>query len=72
MYLKKCPFCGGEAELKYDRVGVGGIGTASFIRCRKCEAQTFKYVISPKYASDDMAIEAWNRRIGEDNGESES
>ena len=69
MYLKKCPFCGGEAELKYDRVG---LSEASLIRCRQCEAQTFRYIVSPRYSSDDMAIEAWNRRIGEDNGESES
>ena len=48
--LKKCPFCGGEAEI------VTESNHASFIRCKRRCCRTYVF-ISPK-----VAIEAWNRR----------
>lgn len=48
--LKSCPFCGGEAEvvetLFYDYK----------VACEKCGAST------PLCDSEEMAVEAWNRR----------
>jgi hypothetical protein len=48
---KKCPFCGGEAEI------VTESNYASFIRCKKRCCRTYVF-ISPK-----VAIEAWNERL---------
>lgn len=53
--IKKCPFCGEEAELKeikgFDRQVV-----SAHVFCQNCEAST------RNYATADVAIEAWNRR----------
>ena len=57
--LKPCPFCGGKAEISVGRFD--GKDT-SFVLCTKCEARGEFFVVSPKYASDEKAIEAWNRR----------
>ena len=57
--LKPCPFCGGKAELweyrDLDEVSY-------YIGCTTCGAQT-------KYTdSEDLCIEAWNRRATDDEG----
>lgn len=60
--LKPCPFCGGRAEIsggKYD-----GKST-SYVECARCMAMGEFFFVSPEYASNDRAIEAWNRRVGE-------
>lgn len=49
--LKKCPFCGGEAEI------VSESNHASFVRCKRRCCRTYVF-ISPK-----VAIEAWNERV---------
>lgn len=53
--IKKCPFCGGKAELKeikgFDRQVV-----SAYVFCQDCEAST------KNYATANVAIEAWNRR----------
>lgn len=49
--LKKCPFCGGEAEI---------IGCESaWIVCKECYAKT------GIFNTKEEAIEAWNRRMEE-------
>lgn len=58
--LKHCPFCGGEAELQNDTINFDKIN--SYVVCSKCHARTKKHEISTTYSSDEMAIEAWNRR----------
>lgn len=60
--LKPCPFCGYEAEISAWRFD--GKAT-SYVMCRKCAARGEFFFVSPKYASDDRAIKAWNRRAGE-------
>lgn len=52
--LKTCPFCGGKAYFE------GGI-TVYWIKCRICGVETLGY--------DDEAdaVDAWNRRDGEQN-----
>jgi len=50
--LKKCPFCGGEAEIYhwYERF---------YVRCSKCLISTLSHPTKQK------AIAAWNRRADE-------
>ena len=58
--LKPCPFCGGEAELS------GGCfdgESTSYVMCKKCASQGEFFFVSPKYASAEKAIKAWNRRV---------
>lgn len=52
--LKKCPFCGGEAE-----VWVSGVTDRAIVYCTVCDAQIR---IRP---TEQEAIEAWNKRVGE-------
>lgn len=58
--LKPCPFCGGEAEISKGRFD--GKDT-SYVMCKKCEAWGEFFFVSPKYASNERAIKAWNRRV---------
>lgn len=60
--LKPCPFCGGEAEISHGRFD--GKDT-SYVVCKRCMARGEFFTISFKRSSDDMAIEAWNRRVTE-------
>lgn len=53
--LKKCPFCGGDAENKGMKDFEGNTILA-FVACKQCGAQT------RAYASVDAAKEAWNSR----------
>lgn len=47
--LKKCPFCGGEAEIvEY---------TIFWVTCKECAAET------KDFDTKEEAIEAWNRRM---------
>lgn len=55
--LKPCPFCGGEAKLTHKS------DMLSFVECRKCGIQGSSFLKAFDRASDDAAIEAWNRRI---------
>ena len=63
--LKKCPFCGGEAEIEseycwnpsfYNPDGRSG-ETLYYAKCKKCIATTKLFV------NKEGAIQAWNRRI---------
>jgi len=49
--LKPCPFCGGEAEVKFF------LGNY-FVACKGCPGSTFPY----KGMTEEEAVEAWNRR----------
>lgn len=55
--LKPCPFCGGTPFVYYS----GSQSNRSFseVICKECKCQT------PRLR-DNEAIEAWNRRVGED------
>lgn len=61
--LKKCPFCGGEAEQddytqnEYMFHGTGWIG------CKKC--RVFIDYKNGDYGKN-QAIEAWNRRVNDE------
>ena len=66
--LKPCPFCGGEAQIRYfgNHSGVNGYTSniymrsePAFVRCVKCDIKT------QRYSRACRAIEAWNRRVGD-------
>ena len=60
--LKPCPFCGEKAELSSGRFD--GKAT-SYVICTRCGSSGEFFFVSPKYASAEKAIEAWNRRVTE-------
>ena len=51
--LKACPFCGGSARDINQVIG-------HIILCRFCDART------GFYRTEEEAIEAWNRRVSDD------
>ena len=61
--LKPCPFCGGGAEMSQGRFD--GKDT-SYVMCKKCAARGEFFVVSPKYASNEKAVKAWNRRTSDE------
>ena len=62
--LKPCPFCGGEAYLIY---------TMSFgeecrsVHCIKCKAKINNFRGINEKQSEELAINAWNRRVKDEN-----
>ena len=57
--LKPCPFCGGEADVIEHLFH--GLDSLYGLQCKKCKAKTYLF-----YESEEKAIEAWNRRTGEE------
>lgn len=48
--LKPCPFCGGVASLCYEE------DEGVYVKCTGCQ-------IKIEFATNEEAIEAWNRRV---------
>ena len=69
MELKKCPFCGGEADLFYAR---GKNGFFVFVQCTMCNSQSKTFGVG-KILFDDWvesqasksAVNVWNTRVGD-------
>lgn len=57
--LKPCPFCGGEATINTWRDERRRLNPAA-IKCWDCEVET------PVFDRIKQAVEAWNRRAGEE------
>ncbi len=57
---KLCPFCGGKARIRKDRLSY-------YVVCSKCGSRGARSVIKQwhdnKYIAQVNAIKAWNRRI---------
>lgn len=65
--LKPCPFCGGDAELlSINNNGQGLSPLFWYVVCTNMCARTFRHI------SDHDAIEAWNRRVSDDERRSEA
>lgn len=66
--LKKCPFCGEEAELKSN---YGYYGYFVTVECEFCGAQTKGFSAGIKNENKEKAFKrakaAWNRRTQEQN-----
>lgn len=59
--LKPCPFCGGEARLRYFK-------PLGWVQCKKCGATSA--AVSDYYEETDgkeQAVAAWNRRAQPEN-----
>lgn len=52
--LKKCPFCGGEAEVQEFPDTFDSCGWSTTVICKNCGAEVM--------GDEDKAIERWNRR----------
>lgn len=60
--LKPCPFCGGKAEFRY-------LKYASYIFCSRCHVLVgVDFCFSESQDEEKIVTEAWNRRVGENNG----
>lgn len=62
--LKPCPFCGGEAKLsgQYEIEGI----SAWAVYCGRSPSDFFCGAQVTSIASEEKAIEAWNRRASDD------
>lgn len=64
--LKPCPFCGGEAELIDIFSEDSNKENVFFVQCKNiwkgCKVLAFTH----DYLTAEEAIEAWNRRAGEE------
>ena len=66
--LKRCPFCGGEAEFVRDieRKDVFQSSDYVYVRCKECHAQTLRIYYSAEFhkldEEYDESQKAWNTR----------
>lgn len=72
--LKPCPFCGGRAYVeKHQRAYIQSLSThVSYVRCMKCGARAERfdhadYLERPRASAYSDAVNAWNRRISDEN-----
>lgn len=61
---KKCPFCGGEAEVVGHYVKGGPNNYQYFVRCKRCKVRPTLYGMN--FKKKEKAIEAWNRRANDE------
>lgn len=61
--LKKCPCCGGEAEMK-ETNHIGATPSSVKVLCKKCALQTKNFIESLDYCAKEEAAKAWNLREG--------
>ena len=57
--LKPCPFCGFNALVEEHKFV--SLPSSYGVACQNCSAQSYQF-----YNSEEEAIEAWNRRVGND------
>lgn len=78
--LKKCPFCGGNADIW--RMS-GRYGYFMQVKCSVCDASSRTFYDGKEDKGEDdytkwdtvaaqRAIEAWNRRVGDHSGQPDS
>ena len=57
--LKRCPFCGGEAEITTGIPNFTGYFDLNVVECKKCHCQT------GEFETRQQVIERWNTRTPE-------
>lgn len=62
MELKRCPFCGGRAEIYCSPLSPA---SDVVVECTNCHAGTAFYNDGPVEELKAKAIAAWNRRYGD-------
>ena len=62
LVTKKCPFCGGEAELLISPGSHGYFPSVYYVRCKECWAE-----VSAE-DSADIVVSRWNQRAGKQDG----
>ena len=69
--LKRCPFCGGKARVSSEYQDYD-----AYVECQECEGRGASY--NPDRLSTESmdevraaAIAAWNRRVNDDEGETD-
>lgn len=63
--LKRCPFCGGKADLIN---GYELFNAYSAVKCTRCGLRSPLFYVSAKESSDTRATEYWNKRVCKING----
>ena len=65
--IKPCPFCGGEAKIVTYATDLISHRPAAYIQCRACESCS-KSIVDANWNGENISkvIEAWNRRVVEE------
>lgn len=67
MEIKRCPFCGSDAELNFGHYSMpnNDVESLAYIVCCTCGAKTANHHASSDAQAKKLALHAWNMR--EDN-----
>jgi Lar family restriction alleviation protein len=65
--LKPCPFCGGIAQVMHYKNAFGK--EYSYVECTVCKCESANFMIAAYHCSDDLAVEAWNKRVSDGDAE---
>lgn len=65
IYIKSCPFCGGNARLKRkNRTVIGSaIKRNTYVYCPNCDVRGKRFLYEDYKDAEQRGIEAWNERI---------
>ena len=64
-FLKKCPFCMGDAELIYETIPCGDYPDeyAYYVMCKVCHVKTQHYDYPDIPNAREYALASWNTRV---------
>lgn len=63
--LKKCPFCGGEAYINYERIPGDRKGYWAQVLCKNCHSRSGGTWTSSYDKAEHKEVALWNRRVEE-------
>lgn len=64
--LKPCPFCGGKAEMNYERIPGEDKGFWAQIICCNCHGRSGGTWAGSYNAAERKEVKAWNRRVSDE------